>query len=202
MLPIFLVNLGGVGNLWYQLATGLTALLNASPEERTVFILNLFWGSYNLLILSVALLSLIESPQGDPVPWFELRRLIRLKAGERVFSGVTKTLSEVGAEIEFKEPFLTDIADENTPVTLEIVGENLELLGKLTRDRDSLKVTFKEITLEQERRLIQLLFCRPGQWKQTKCAGELRVLWLLLKSLIRPKILTGNHKVVPMSVNG
>lgn len=198
LIPIFLINLAGIGNLFYKLSTQFAELLKYSPEERTLFVLSLFWGTYNLLILSAALLSLLESPQADSFPWFELRRLIRLKIGDRTISGVTKTLSEIGAEIELKESLSVN---ENIAVTVEIVGENLELSGMLTRDRDSLRVTFDKMTLAQNRALIQLLFCRPGQWKRTQCAGELRVLWLLLKSLVRPKFLTGDRQVSPMPVN-
>ncbi|WP_204102022.1 MULTISPECIES: cellulose synthase catalytic subunit [Spirulina sp. CCY15215] len=201
LIPIFLINLAGTGHIFYIFCTKFTDFLNYSSEERTLFMLSIFWGFYNLLILSIALLSMLESPQSNSFPWFELKRLIRLKVGERVFSGITQTLSEIGAEIELKEPFSMDITDENTAVSLEIVGENLELWGTLTRDRNSLRITFQEMTLEQNRGLIQLLFCRPGQWKRTKCSGELRVFWLLLKSLIKPKILTGNRKIYPISVN-
>ncbi|MBP0020141.1 MAG: glycosyltransferase [Cyanobacteria bacterium SBLK] len=198
LIPIFLINLAGIGHLLYVLFADFADILNYSPEEQTILALSLFWGTYNLLILSTALLSLLESPQTDSYPWFELRRLIRLKIGDRTISGFTKTLSEIGAEIELKEPISVK---DNIPVTVEIVGEPLELLGLLTRDCDALQVTFDKMTLEQNRALIQLLFCRPGQWKRIQCAGELRVLWLLLKSLVRPKFLTGDRKVSPMPVN-
>lgn len=198
LIPIFLVNLAGTGRIFYIICTEFTDFLNYPSEKRTIFMLSLFWGLYNLFILSIALLSLLESPQVNSFPRFELKRLIRLKVGEQVFSGVTKTFSEIGAEIELKESILVN---HNTPITVEIVGENLELSGTLSRDRDSLRVTFEKITLEQERGLVKLLFCRPGQWKRTYCVGELRVLWLLLKSLVRPKFLTGNRKVSPMPVN-
>ena len=198
LIPAFLINFVGIGHLFYVLLTQFTEVLAYSPEKRTIFALTLFWGSYNLLILSAALLSLLESPQPESFPWFALRRLIRLKIGDRIVSGTTKTLSEMGTEIELKE-FIA--IDNNTPVTVEIVGEDLELAGILSRDRDALRVTFEKTTLAQDRALVRLLFCRPGQWKRTNCAGELRVLWLLLKSLVRPKFLTGNRKVSPMPVN-
>ncbi len=48
---------------------------------------------------------------------------------------------------------------------------------------------FEELTLEQERQLVTLLFCRSGQWQKRNSPGELRSLWLLFKILLRPKIL-------------
>ncbi|MEM9542907.1 MAG: glycosyltransferase [Cyanobacteria bacterium P01_E01_bin.42] len=198
LIVIFLINAIGMGNLLYKFTTQFSDFINYSSEERTLFALSAFWGCYNLLILSTALLSLLESPQADSAPWFELRRLIRLKIGDRIISGFTTNLSEVGAEIELKEPLSVH---ENAAVMVEIVGEDLEFSGMLTRDRDALRVSFDTMTLEQNRALIQLLFCRPGQWKRTECAGELRVLWLLCKSVVRPKFLTGNLRVSPMPLN-
>jgi cellulose synthase (UDP-forming) len=53
----------------------------------------------------------------------------------------------------------------------------------------TLRLEFKALTLPQTRRLIELLFCRPGQWKKPQSPGELRSLWLLLKSILTPRIL-------------
>ena len=41
----------------------------------------------------------------------------------------------------------------------------------------------------QHRVLVEMLFCRPGQWKRQDTPGELQSLWLLLKILLKPRVL-------------
>ena len=52
-----------------------------------------------------------------------------------------------------------------------------------------MRVDFNSLTLEQERKLIASLFCRPGQWKRRNSPGELYSIWLLLRILLRPQVL-------------
>jgi cellulose synthase (UDP-forming) len=48
---------------------------------------------------------------------------------------------------------------------------------------------FEQVTLSQQRRLVEMLFCRPGQWKRQNTPGEFQSLWLLLKILLKPRVL-------------
>lgn len=78
------------------------------------------------------------------------------------------------------------------PVRLEVMEEALALTGRLTivetrsPHHTTARVTFDPLTLEQERHLIQLLFCRPGQWPRHQSPGELKTLWLLFRLLLNP----------------
>jgi cellulose synthase (UDP-forming) len=48
-------------------------------------------------------------------------------------------------------------------------------------------------------KLVEMLFCRPGQWKRHQTPGELKSLWLLLKILLKPQVLFGrNAKISAM----
>jgi cellulose synthase (UDP-forming) len=57
------------------------------------------WSSYNLLMIGIALLILLDVPKPDLYEWFNLRRLVRLDVAERTLWGVTTRISEVGAEV-------------------------------------------------------------------------------------------------------
>ncbi|MGF1676667.1 MAG: hypothetical protein ACFCUV_23765, partial [Rivularia sp. (in: cyanobacteria)] len=50
-------------------------------------------------------------------------------------------------------------------------------------------VKFPLVTLPQHRRLVEMLFCRPGQWKRRCTPNELQSFILLFKILLKPRIL-------------
>ncbi|MEO1765497.1 MAG: cellulose synthase catalytic subunit, partial [Cyanobacteria bacterium J06629_18] len=52
-----------------------------------------------------------------------------------------------------------------------------------------IRVRFPLVTVPQHRRLVQMLFCRPGQWKRGCTPGELESFILLFKILLKPRIL-------------
>ncbi len=153
--------------------------------------LGLFWSVYNLLILSISLLILIDAPRPSRYEWFQLRRIVRLQINQRQFWGITTVISEVGAEIVLTQkdfPLL-----DSLPVEIELMEENLQIQGYVTNEQQSefltLRVTFDTLDLSQQRRLIELLFCRPGQWKSRSAPGELRSVWLLFRILLRPRVI-------------
>jgi cellulose synthase (UDP-forming) len=80
---------------------------------------------------------------------------------------------------------------------LEIMESELTLDGQLVRiihpgsstEFPTVRVMFESVSLQQQRGLIEMLFCRPGQWQRRNSPGELRSLWLLLRILLRPRVL-------------
>ena len=166
------------------------------------------WSSYNLLMIGIALLILLDVPKPDLYEWFNLRRLVRLDVAKRTLWGVTTRISEVGAEVALTQAGLPSIAsDETLPVTLEILEEGISLQGQITTtgvsgEFPTVQVIFEHVTLSQERRLVEMLFCRPGQWKHQETPGELQSLWLLLRILFRPRVLFGrNQKASAIAVS-
>jgi len=166
------------------------------------------WSSYNLLMIGIALLILLDVPKPDLYEWFNLRRLVRLDVAKRTLWGVTTRISEVGAEVALTQAGLPTVAsDETLPVTLEILEEGISLQGQITTtgvsgEFPTVQVIFEHVTLPQERRLVEMLFCRPGQWKHQETPGELQSLWLLLRILFRPRVLFGrNQKASAIAVS-
>jgi cellulose synthase (UDP-forming) len=171
------------------------------------------WSLYNLLMIGIALLILLDVPKPDRHDWFDLRRTIWLRVDEplpedgaasplqtdpprqRQFLGITTLLSEGGAEVQLTQAGFPPLAADCTlPVTLEILEEDVTLSGQVTRvgmdgEFPSVRIQFEGLNLEQQRRLVEMLFCRPGQWKRFNSPGEFQSLLLLFRILLKPRVL-------------
>jgi cellulose synthase (UDP-forming) len=62
------------------------------------------------------------------------------------------------------------------------------------------RVDFVNVDLPRQRQLVELLFCRPGQWKRQDVPNELVSLWLLLQRLLFPKALFGRREQEPTAI--
>jgi cellulose synthase (UDP-forming) len=157
------------------------------------------WSSYNLIMLGIALLILLDVPRPSPYEWFNLRRTVRLKVtepqAEQSFWGVTTMISEVGAEVALTQAGFPPLAPEHTlPVYLEVLENGLFLRGQVMQagfdgDFPTVRVNFEHLDLLQQRQLVEMLFCRPGQWKSRHTPGELQSLLLLFRIILRPRVL-------------
>ena len=157
------------------------------------------WSGYNLIMLAVALLILLDVPRPDPYDWFDLRRTVQITPlssdGTPTFWGVTTMFSEGGAEVALTQSGFPSLdLDETLPVTIHILEEALQLTGTATRsdiqdEFSTVRIQFDAIPPTDHRRLVEMLFCRPGQWKRRNSPGELRSLLLLLSILLKPRIL-------------
>lgn len=138
---------------------------------------------------------MLDVPKTDLYEWFDLRRLVRLDVAGRTLWGVTTRISQVGAEVALTQLGLPTIAKgETLPVKLEILEEAILLHGQITQTGvsgqfSSVEIVFEQVTFSQQRLLIEMLFCRPGQWKRQDTPGELQSLWLLLRILLKPRVL-------------
>ncbi|MBW4445942.1 MAG: glycosyltransferase [Spirirestis rafaelensis WJT71-NPBG6] len=161
------------------------------------------WSAYNLIVLAVALLVLLDIPKPDPYAWFDLRRTVRLSvkdneeesAKDTSLWGITTKISEIGAEIALTQAGLPEIkAGEILPVTVEIMEAKLSLQGTVTQTTvqegfPTVQVMFEQLNMTQHRCLVKMLFCRPGQWRRSLTPGELQSLLLLFKVLLKPRVL-------------
>ena len=200
--PLLILFIFTAISLWSNLYAYILAAMHDSPEmaeQMRGLNLGWIWSIYNLVSLGVALLILLDVPKPDINEWFNLRRLIKLELkvanSKQTYWGVTTRISETGADISLTQAGIGKlITDETIPVDLSILEEDINLSGKITatdicEDFHIIHVDFATLTLEQERKLVALLFCRPGQWKRKNTPGELHSLWLLFKILLRPKVL-------------
>ena len=207
--PLIIVFIASAFSLWTSL--GLTLAIGMwqpgmSPvmaEKMKGFDLGLIWSVYNLLTLGIALLVLLDVPRLSLYEWFDLRRTVQLRVGEKLFWGSTTALSEVGAVVVLTQmgfPLAVQSlnnqgeADATVPVSLAILEAGLTLRGRATCTSaddvyPTVRVSFEAVTLQQQRQLVEMLFCRPGQWKSRCAPGELRSLWLLFRILLKPRVL-------------
>jgi cellulose synthase (UDP-forming) len=165
------------------------------------------WSIYNLMMIGIALLILLDVPKPDLYEWFDLRRTVQLTFPSHPITpsphhptllplwGITTMISEGGAEIALTQAGFPSLAGgEMLPVTLEILEDDLILQGVAIRtgveqEFPTVRVRFESVSLEQQRKLVRMLFCRPGQWKHRCSPGEFQSLLLLFRILLRPRIL-------------
>ncbi|MBM0745331.1 glycosyltransferase (plasmid) [Phormidium sp. CLA17] len=205
-LPLIIVFIASAFSLWINLGINLAIGMwqpGMSPvmaEKMKGFDLGLLWSIYNLLILGTSLLVLIDVPRPNLHEWFDLHRTVRLHIGEQTFWGTTSAISEVGAQVILTQAGFPMVSQSlkgqatttSIPVELEILENKLVLQGRATctsikDEQSTVRVMFEQVSLKQQRQLVEMLFCRPGQWKSRCSPGELRSLWLLCRIILRPR---------------
>ncbi|MEO0854593.1 MAG: PilZ domain-containing protein, partial [Cyanobacteria bacterium J06648_11] len=166
------------------------------------------WSAYNLMMVGIALLILLDVPNPDPYEWFGLRRVARVQVGDRVWWGTTDIISEVGACVELTQSGFP-VAEADAPLagTFEIVDAEISIPVQIVNVRQegkfpSVQLVYREaeMTLSDRRRLIEMLFCRPGQWQRRNTPGELQSILLLFRILLRPRVLTRDTSTRAISV--
>ncbi|MEG3889250.1 glycosyltransferase [Microcoleus sp. Z1_A1] len=241
------------------------------------------WSAYNLLMLGIALLILVDIPKPDIYEWFNLRRVVQLNIGGQSFWGVTTVISESGAEVALTQwpsfavknkgskesftaadilpkyavpttlsqgkikalprsatvkarryvgPSVVELGTKGSlakglidcdSATLEIMEENcfipvakIELVSDKSQLESSfrdgkecsfaefptVRIAFDRLNISQHRCLIEMLYCRPGQWQRQETPGEWRSLWLLLRIALKPRaVFERNRAVRPIAVS-
>ena len=107
-------------------------------------------------------------------------------------------MSEISAEVKLiPVSHSSQDIEPSLPITLEIGQTPLILPGQITQSTAKngerfLRVLFQPLNLDQQRRLVEFLFCRPGQWQRKQAPGELRSLRLMIRSLIGARIFQMN----------
>jgi cellulose synthase (UDP-forming) len=149
------------------------------------------WSVYNLVMIGTALLILLDVPRPSPYEWFALRRTVRLDLNGTSFWGVTTMISEIGAEVALTQP---GFPEQSEDLTLAILEHGLEISGQVTRtdlseELPTVRIMFRSPSLIQQRQLVAMLFCRPGQWQRRQTPGEFQSLWILFRVLLRPRVL-------------
>jgi cellulose synthase (UDP-forming) len=157
-----------------------------------------WWSSYNLFLLSIAILVMLDLPKPDAFEWFYLRRVVRLQVHDQTLWGISSLISEDGIHILLTQSKI-DQSCQSALAELEIMEEGIKLKGVITSvelegEFPEVKINFTDMTLDQQRQLIELLFCRPGQWKSPTTPNELVSLWYLLKHLLMPPALFGQRR--------
>jgi cellulose synthase (UDP-forming) len=200
-LPSFILFVGTAFSLWRNLTIALNSNFSDSLSESVN--LGWIWSSYNLIMLGIGLLILIDVPKPDIYDWFQLQRVVKLKIGNQSLWGTTNLISEVGAEVSLTQHLssFNGLNLDYSSVELEIMEDNLQLPGQIIRtgfngDFPTVRVAFDRPSIAQHRRLVEMLFCRPGQWKRHQTPGELQSILLLFKILLKPRFIFDRKREV------
>ncbi|MEG3849333.1 glycosyltransferase [Microcoleus sp. herbarium19] len=281
--PLIVLFAATAFSLWHDLNihlvknTGSLQSISVSPDLLKGVSLGWIWSAYNLLMLAIALLILVDIPKPDIYEWFNLRRVVQLNVGGQSFWGITTVISESGAEVALTEMPSFAVKDrgrlENltaaeilpkyavetslsqgkiraiarsaavkssrSPVlpfaeletqhrfaknlidcdsaTLKIMEEKccipvakIELVSDKSQLKSSfrdaagcsfaefptVRIAFDRLNISQHRCLIEMLYCRPGQWKRQETPGEWRSLWLLLRIAFKPRAVFERNRPV------
>ena len=262
---------------------GSLQVISESADLLKGISLGWIWSAYNLLMLGIALLILVDIPKPDIYEWFNLRRVVQLNIGGQSFWGITTVISESGAEVALTQwpsfavknkgskesftaaeilpkyavqtslsqgkikaippkaavkarislaPSFLELDTEGRlakglidcdSATLEIMEEKcfipvakIELVSDKSQLESSfrdaagcsfaefptVRIAFDRLNISQHRCLIEMLYCRPGQWKPQETPGEWRSLWLLLRIALKPRaVFERNRSVRPIGVS-
>ena|SRR4028118_1401085 len=136
--------------------------------------------------MSIAVLAAIDQPQRRDMDRFPLRTTCKLMSTNCTYSGYTNDLSEGGASVTL---MTEDIAINKNPVVLEFPDHNFSVEAKVCRATSQgtniyLSLEFPNITVEQNRQLVTMLYSDMTWWKQRKQPGNLDVFFALLTSFL------------------
>jgi cellulose synthase (UDP-forming) len=186
LLILFVLNVYSLGHILF-ITPDPTVLINAKLQPASGFSLSWIWSTYNLVMMAVALMILIDVPRTDPYEYFALRQGVKISLGNQAYYGATTMLSEIGCYLTLSKSLV--LIDTSQPVSLEFLTIDLKITGIAVKsDAMTIHILFDPLSLSQQRQLIPLLFCRPGQWRHARSPGEFRSIWLLLKVLLRPQL--------------
>ncbi len=176
-------------SLWQTVAMSLS--FASQGDLRSGFSLGWVWSLYNLVMLSISLMILVDAPRPETCETFALRRAVQIMSSNQTVWGTTVTLSEQGCQIalnldRIRTNALPDLVEIHFPENqLHLTAIPIALTQ--TSTQSILDLRFAPMPLTEERKLIQMLFCRPGQWQSWKSPGEIRSIALLLNTLVNPQ---------------
>jgi cellulose synthase (UDP-forming) len=159
------------------------------------------WSLYNLMLLAISMLILIDAPRLSSYDWYDLNYTIAVEVGEMQFWGTSTALSETSVEIQLTHAHTASIL-QSSPCVIHFLETGLRIDSTIASVQPRLiQAQFEPLAIPQQRQLIEMIYCRPGQWQHRCSPGELESVWLLLKTLFRPKIVFDRtRRIIPIRV--
>ena len=160
----------------------------------------LFWLVYNIFLIGVALLSMIDQPVRRTMDRFPLMTNCKIKVGDQVFDGCTQNLSESGARVLLTTP---NISFDTLATKIKLIEYDFSVEAKiiysLLKENDKLEIhlEFEQLSLEQNRKLVEILYTEMTWWKHRNQPGGFDSFLAMMASLIQVGWLLNRLK--PMS---
>ena len=150
----------------------------------------IFWLVYNIFLIAVAILSTIDQPVRRTVDRFPMRTACKIKVGDQVLSGHTQNLSESGAKVLLTTP---NISFDTLAAKIKFLEYDFSVEAKIiylpTKENNKLEISlqFEQLSLEQERKLVEILYTEMTLWKQRKQPGSFDSFLAMMASLIQAR---------------
>lgn len=180
-----LINLGGN---WF----GISAGQEHQFEGKQVM---LFWLIYNTIIIFASILTGIDQPVRRQEDRFPLRTACKISAGDNVYYGYSNNISESGANIILKEK---KISSDNEQIIVELLDYNFSVNAKIIRanlqkKHCDISLAFQDLSLEQNRYLVNMLYCNLTWWKQRKKTGFTDSFLALITAILTLRPIRNNY---------
>ncbi len=200
-LGVFWVSNGAtlISFLWQHIDRSEKITSSFSGLSQGVVGIVIFWSVYNLILLGLAILACIDAPKPENYEWFKFQRPVILGGEESPVRGVTYLVSEKGVRVRLNaqsrqkqnlcvgDVVSIEIQINEWPGNLKIQGSVIKIVRNQETSQQEIDLTFESVTSQQYRHIVQLLFCRPGQWTRRNHPNELQTFVVLVKRMFRPR---------------
>ncbi len=174
LLVLFALSVFGI---FIHLSGTFLELWSAEQSEFQGKQIMLFFLIYNTLIIGASILSGIDQPLRRAYDRFPLQKACKVYINGEVYDGYTSNLSESGAFLVVKVPRNNTIDNIiNQSALIEFNDDNFTIEAKVLRYKIKNKyleisVNFQNVSLMQNRYLVEILYCNLDWWKQRKKPG-------------------------------
>jgi len=142
------------------------------PEPAPGLAVNLFWGSANLFLLTIAILVASEQPQVRSL--FRLPRTFtsELQAGSHIIPATTIDINETGVALRVRHPLFTHLDSASVFFTAHS-GERLQLKGRIVRQEPMatgdvvVGIQFMDIDDRTMQALLVTIFGESSHWNRS-----------------------------------
>lgn len=154
-----------------------------------------FWMGYNVFGMTIAVLSAIDQPERRTTDRYPLSSICKLTSGDRIYWGYSENASESGACAIFAvDSFL--LADDQVQIEfpehelcLEATVQRVKWRGK----HFTVGLHFPDLTLEQHRQLVNLLYIDMSWWKKARRMGGVEAALAYIGSFLSLKPLLSKY---------
>ncbi|MDJ0579009.1 glycosyltransferase [Crocosphaera sp.] len=166
----------------------ISLVVSLFSDPSSVIDLNIgtYWSLYNTLIICVALLAFLDKPKPSIYDSFPLRKKVKIIEPNQVIFGKTLEISEEEATIlAYSKNYVAEqftLKLDDLKIDSYIIGE------KRSNNQYQLKIKFKELTLQQHTKLINILYSHPQRWKSKELKtspGEFLSLTLAIAAMFK-----------------
>ncbi len=153
--------------------------------------ITLLWTIYNLIMVILAILSGIDTPEKRQTDRHQVNRVVSFQLADKTFWGVTSDLSEAGCKIKLTTPFYELLPLRQTG-KLYFPEANITLNAELMSAVDSqmhgyLGLQFLELTLAQTEALLSMIFVHNPRIAIKASTNALDAVILMFSSVLNPK---------------